>query len=296
MEAEELMIPGTAGRLSVRTKGMSPRPAQVVVLVQGSNLPGEGIFDLSVAGEERYSLMDEMVALGFGAVTFSVRGYGTSELAGDPFDVTTEAAMEDLGSVLAWLREGGHPRPHLLAFSWGGRVAGRYLEDHPDHADRLVLYTPARGGGGLVLPAPGPDEGWFTNSSEFYLNKFDPDLTSEALRQELSARVETIYRRSPNGIRRENASPTTPVDPRRVTRPTLMIYGVRGATASYMLGGIGRGEFFEALATDDKAFVIVPDAGDFAHFQKGRFRFYAEVGSFLTAGERATGAAGGARR
>jgi pimeloyl-ACP methyl ester carboxylesterase len=89
--------------------------------------------------------------------------------------------------------------------------------------------------------------------------------------------------RAPNGIRLENAVPVKAIDPTRVTSPTLLIYGVEAAKAAYMQGGLTRQDFFEQLATDDKAFVIVPKAGDFAHFQAGRHRLLASIVAFLQA-------------
>ena len=62
-----------------------------------------------------------------------------------------------------------------------------------------------------------------------------------------------------------------------------MIYGIEAAKAAYMQGGISRADFFEQLATDDKSFVLIPDGGDFAHFQKARHRLAKEICNFLFA-------------
>jgi alpha-beta hydrolase superfamily lysophospholipase len=88
--------------------------------------------------------------------------------------------------------------------------------------------------------------------------------------------------KSPNGIRLENASPVLAVDPARINRPTLLVYGVEAAKASYMQGGLSRADFFEQLATDDKTFAILPGAGDFMHFQQTRRRLYKAIGDFLS--------------
>lgn len=280
-DVRNFFIEGQAGQLAVRTKGLDASPARIVIMVQGSNLTGQSMFDFAFPGGERYSLMDEIVAMGFGAVTFALRGYGASTPPVDPFSVTTEAAMEDLAAVVDWAWAQGFERPHILAFSWGGRIAGRYAGEQGGRIGRLVLYDPARGGGGLVLPAP--VDPWFTNTPEFYLQKFEPEFTDIALREALAAHVGRYEARSPNGIRLENASYVTPVAPERITNPTLLVYGAEAAKAVYMQGGMARGEFFERLATDDKSFVIVPGGGDFAHFQHARFRLYAAIAHFLAA-------------
>lgn len=278
-DCEDQFIDGKAGRLSVRLKGMESKPEQVVILVQGSNLSGQSMFDFSFPGGEDYSLMDAVVNMGFGAITFAIRGYGASDAPEDPFTVGTEAAMEDLDSVVSWVRELGYARPHILAFSWGGRIAGRYAETHAGSIGRLVLYNPARGGGGLVLPAP--TEPWWHNLPEHYEEKLEPEFTAINFRKAFGAHVLSYEPRSPNGIRLENASYVTPVDPERITSPVLLVYGVEAAKAVYMRGGMERGEFFERLASDDKAFVILPGAGDFAHFQGARFRLYRAISDFL---------------
>jgi pimeloyl-ACP methyl ester carboxylesterase len=282
LAAQDLFINGPAGRLAVRIKTPSgAAPHRAVVMVQGSNLSGPGMFDFSFPGGEDYSVMDALTARGFAAITFAIRGYGGSECAADPFSVTTETAMEDLDAVMRWTADQGFTRPHLFGFSWGGRIAGRWCEEHGDRMDRLVLYDPARGGGNLVLPAPGPDEGWWINAPESYAAKMEAEFTDLAFGRALSAYVAANEPRSPNGIRRENASYVIPIQAARIRRPTLLIYGVEAAKANYMKGGVERGDFFEQLATDDKAFVIVPGGGDFVHWQSGRRMLHRRLGEFL---------------
>jgi pimeloyl-ACP methyl ester carboxylesterase len=279
-ETQNLFVPGPIGRLALRAKGLGDARRKPVVMVQGSNLSGQSIFDFSFPGGEDYSLMDALVDIGYAPVTFSIRGYGASDPPQDGFSVTTEAAMEDLNAVIDWLATQRQERPHLLGFSWGGRIAGRYVETHGVKIDKLVLYDAARGGGNPVLPAP--TEAWWTNTAAHYEEKLEPQFTDAAFRKALGEHVMRHEARSPNGIRLENAKPVIAVEPSRITRPTLLIYGVEAAKAAYMQGGLSRGDFFEQLAANDKAFVILPDGGDFAHFQKARFRLKKALGDFLS--------------
>lgn len=277
---KDIFIPGTVGRIALRTKCAEALHKKAVVLVQGSNLSGQGIFDFSTPLLKDYSLLDALCARGFMAVTFAIRGYGQSDPPQDPFSVTTEAGMEDLATVIDWVEQQGYSRPHLLGFSWGGRIAGRYAEDHAERIDRLVLYDAARGGN-LVPPAP--TDPWWTNLPEHYSQKLEPEFTDPAFLQALGEYVSRHESRSPNGIRLENARPFPSVNPKKITRPTQMIYGIEAAKAAYMQGGISRGDFFEQLATDDKSFVLIPGGGDFAHFQKTRHRLVQEICNFLLA-------------
>jgi pimeloyl-ACP methyl ester carboxylesterase len=277
----DFFIPGPAGALAVRKKGLDGNPANAVVLVQGANLTGQAGYDFSFPGGEDYSLMDALVSRGLGAVTFAVRGYGQSEIPEDPLTVDTDAAIEDLAAVIDWLATQGYPKPHVLGWSWGGRIAARYGEQNPDRVDRMVLLDPALGGGNLIPFEP--EEPWWSGGWDYFFER-EPKYGAEEMRHALADFVVEHEPRSPNGIRRENARGSIPADPAALPCPTLMIYGSAAGQAAYMHGGIQRAEYFEALPTEDKALVIIPDGGDYAHLQKPRRRLQRAIADFLLAG------------
>ncbi len=279
--ATDIMIPGPAGKLSVRTKGLDSNPENVVVLVHGANISGQAGFDFSFEGGEDYSLMDALVERGFGAVTFSIRGYAKSELKADPLSIQTDQAIEDLATVIDWLESEGVARPHLLGWSWGGRICGRYAESNAARINRLVLMDPAIGGGGVILPAP--DEGWWPITYDYFMGRLEDEFTELAAKKALAEQVSKEEPRSPNGIRQENSVGSVPVNPEKITVPTQMIYGHAAAQADYMKGTMPRAEFFEKLATQDKELVIVPGGGDYAHIQNPRRFIHKAVTDFLTA-------------
>jgi pimeloyl-ACP methyl ester carboxylesterase len=280
--AVDVLIPGKAGRLSVRSKGLESKPAHVVVLVQGANLSGQTGYDFSYPGGRDYSMMDIFVERGFGAVTFSIRGYAKSDPTPDPLSIDTDAAIEDLATVMDWVRDLGYPRPHLAGWSWGGRIVARYTEQHPDRVARLVLMDPALGGNPPLAPDNG--EPYFIGGWDYYFNRLQPEFTEPGAAKALADFVTQHEPRSPNGIRRENARGTIGARAKHISRPTLMIYGSAAARQDYMQSGLPRAAFFEELTTGDKAFVIIPDAGDYAHYQKPRRRLAETVADFLVAG------------
>jgi hypothetical protein len=53
---QDALIPGPAGRLAVRAKGLNTQPEQAVVLVQGSNLTGQAMLGFSWSAGNRYSV------------------------------------------------------------------------------------------------------------------------------------------------------------------------------------------------------------------------------------------------
>ena len=282
-EALNLFIAGPNGRLAVRTKGLVPGCRGVVLLVHASNITGQLAFDFSFPGGEDYSTMDPLVAAGFGAVTFSLSGYGLSDPPADPLAYDTEAAILDLEAIAAWLEAQGWPRFHLLGWSWGGRIVGHYASRNPDRVERLILMDPALGGNAAVPPVPGAGEEWWANRTVDYLKRLEPEYTDPDGHRAFAEAVERESPRAPNGIRVENAlGRTVPVEPAGLTMPVLLIYGHAAARAPYMRGKYTRQDFFELLATEDKRFVIVPRSSDYGHLQGTRRLFHRAIVEFLT--------------
>ena len=277
--ANDIFIPGPAGRLSLRTKGLDAQPAKIVILVQGANLSGQLGYDFSFAGRSDYSFMEALVARGYGAVTFSIRGYRDSELSGHPHDVQTDQAIEDTAAVIDWVTGQGFARPHLLGWSWGGRIAGRYAETRSDKIDRLVLLDPAIGGGNKV-PFPERDD-WWRNTANYFRDRLEREFMEADAHEQLAVQAERDELHAPNGIRVENENGSVPVDPVKVASPTLMLYGYAAGMQNYMQGGSGRADFFERLPNHDKCLQIVPDGGDYAHLQNARHRIWKAVADFL---------------
>ena len=278
-DVKDFTIPGRAGRLSLRTKGFTARPADALILVQGANMSGQMGYDFSFPGGENYSMMDAFVAAGFAVLTFSVRGYALSELNGDGFSVQTDQAIEDLSTVVDWARDHGFARPHVLGWSWGGRIAGRYAESHADRIDRLVMLDPAIGGGNKILPVP--TDPWWSNTHEYFFDRLEKNLMELDALNALGHRMQAEEPRSPNGIRMENAHGSVAVVPSRVACPTLMLYGSEAGKQAYMQGGWDRLAFFNELASEDKAFVLIPGGGDYAHLQNPRQRICSAAINFL---------------
>jgi pimeloyl-ACP methyl ester carboxylesterase len=281
--AQDLFVDGPNGRLSVRAKGLEAAPDRVVVLVHASNVTGQIAYDFSFPGGQDYSLLDALVAAGFGAVTFALSGYGLSDPPADPLAYDTEAAIADLAAVAAWVEAQGWPRIHLLGWSWGGRIAGHYAAREAARVERLILMDPALGGNAPVLPVPGADEPWWYNRTKDYLVRLEPEYTDPDGHQAFAEAVERESPRAPNGIRVENAlGRTVAVEPDGLAMPVLLIYGHAAARAPYMRGKYSRQDFFELLPAEDKRFVIIPRSSDYGHLQGTRRLFHRAIVDFLT--------------
>lgn len=277
--ATDLFIDGPAGKLSVRTKGLEAKPEKVVILVQGANLSGQLGYDFSFDGRDDYSFMEALVARGYGAVTFSIRGYRDSELTAHPHSVQTDQAIEDTAAVIDWVIAQDFAKPHLLGWSWGGRICGRYAEARGDKIDRLILLDPAIGGGNKV-PFPDKTDWWF-NAAAYFRDRLELEFMESTAHEQLAVQAERDEPNAPNGIRVENENGSVGVDATKLNNPTLMLYGYAAGMQNYMQGGSVRGEFLEKMPTLDKALMIVPDGGDYAHLQNARHRIWKIVADFL---------------
>ena len=277
--ATDFFIDGPAGQLSVRTKGMEARPAQVVILVQGANLSGQLGYDFSFDDRSDYSMMDALVSRGFGVVTFAIRGYRNSELRVHPHSVKTDQAIEDTAAVVDWVIAQGWTKPHLLGWSWGGRIVGRLAERSASKISRIILLDPAIGGGDKVKFPEKSD--WWSNTAAYFRDRLELEFMEPEAHEALATQAEANEPRSPNGIRVENEEGSVAAVAERITVPTLMLYGVAAGMQNYMQGGSGRADFFERLATPEKALVIVPDGGDYGHLQNARHRMWKIIADFL---------------
>lgn len=280
MTEDNFFIPGKAGNLAMRIKKPGGESRATVLLVQGANISGQLGYDLQVEGHPGYSFLDALVERGYTAITFSIRGYYLSELNGHPHDVQTDSAIEDLSTVIEWLAANGMERPHLLGWSWGGRITARYVQANPDKIDRLVLLDPALGGG-QKIPFTDRQDYW-QNSYEYFYNRLEADFTHEDVRVAVATQASERELDAPNGIRVENENGSIPVDPTQITRPTMMIYGHAAGAQEYMQGAAPRGEFLEKIPVIDKALVIVPGGGDYAHMQNPRARIFRIVADFFS--------------
>ena len=274
------MIQGNSGKISVRTRGLEEyADKNVLVMVQGANISGQLGFDLSFPEGKNYSFMDAMVSNQIAAVTFSIRGYGQSELNENPLNVQTDQAIEELVSVIKWLNHKKITKIHLLGWSWGGRIVARYAQNNSEKINSLILLDPAMGGGQLILPAPKNE--WWDNTYEYFYNRLESEFTELSAREALAKLASEKESKSPNGIRQENAEGSIPINPNEIKNSTLMIYGSTAGAADYMKGSTPRAEFFERLTVDNKLLSVISGGGDYAQLQKPREKIHQIVANFI---------------
>jgi pimeloyl-ACP methyl ester carboxylesterase len=128
----------------VRTESASRVP---VLLVHGGGGGGLASFDVDVPG---YSLAEDLATAGHRVYVMDVRGWGQSSrpaaLASTdprtPPSVTSEDVVEDIASVVDWIRsKAGVRRVALLGHASGGHWAGMYAAGHGDVVSHLVMVN-----------------------------------------------------------------------------------------------------------------------------------------------------------
>ena len=128
---------------------------------------------------------------------------GQSEVPPDPLAIDTDAAIEDLLSVVEWLADAGSARPTSPAgpgadASW--RASSSSIRQH---VARLALLDPALGGNRTGEP---PVDPWFSGSWDWwYEGRLVTRFAEPEARKALADYVVAAEPRSPAGIRLENA-------------------------------------------------------------------------------------------
>lgn len=154
LAVEEFRVPSRAAgiELFVRNKrpaDMRTYPAdRIVLFVHGATFPAESTFDLALDGT---SWMDFIARAGYDVYLVDVRGYGGStrpvsgsESAGPGAPIATlPEAVDDVDAAVDFIRQRrGVERIHLIGWSWGTAIMGRYAATHGQKVNRLVLYAP----------------------------------------------------------------------------------------------------------------------------------------------------------
>lgn len=129
--------------LTLRVWERSPDDAEEAVLfVHGATYGGRSMFDPPVP-EGCETWLRFTADRGRAAFAVDVRGYGDSERPelemrnGEP-PVRARTAARDVADTLAWLREEGFDRVHLVGVSWGTTIAGTLFSEHDPEGQGVV--------------------------------------------------------------------------------------------------------------------------------------------------------------
>eukprot|EP00934_Nitzschia_sp_Nitz4_P001709 Nitzschia sp. Nitz4//scaffold1_size375055//130035//131072//NITZ4_000251-RA/size375055-processed-gene-0.337-mRNA-1//1//CDS//3329540970//1709//frame0 len=233
-------------------------------------------------GLESRSLMEELHARKIQPYAMDFRGFG-----GTPYDhsrqVEPHRCVEDVESVLQWIRErhGGNAEVCLFGWSQGALVAQLAAQRRNPQFSRLILY------GSIFDPMIRyPREPLYSRNREGIPdieNTFDSaveDFTIEGTIPPEPARyfADAALLSDPIKARWTKLHQFNNCDPARIHMPTLVVAGDQDPycplhVQQYLFTNLGRGA--------DKAWHILTDADHAVHLLEGRSRFANIVTSFL---------------
>ena len=297
-----------------RNVGSSNRRLPPVLLVHGATF-GSKLFDLPLPG---YSLMEELAGDDRPVYALDVRGYGNSlggpEMNSPPGSsppfARLDDAVGDVGAVVEFIRRlEGVSAVHLVGFSWGTVVCGRYVERYPQYASRLVLCAPLyaetnamwlerigdprdrsrldpRIGAYRLIGRDDIRQRWdadIGSSRPDLLREHElPDIVFDALAvlDPLAASREPPAFRSPTGALADLIgvfNGRALYDPSRMTMPALLIRGGDDTTstdtdAKNLLGRI---------ASPNKEYQVIRPGSHFLCVERNRTRLYQSINEFL---------------
>ena len=253
------------------------QPRGAIVLLHGRTWSARANFDLQVPGED-LSLIDGLADAGYAAFAPDFRGYG-----GTPRDETgwlnPDRAARDLKAVLehvALLTE-GLPRPTLLGWSRGSKVAQLTVQRWPELVSSLVFfgYSPTFAGAPLAddegdtPPAAAPNTA-AAAASDF----ITPGSISQVA---MDAYVKAAMDADPVRVDWRGAREWDELDPAQVRVPTLLIHAEFDPIATPEQ----RASLFHALGTADRESIEVPGGDHMAFIESCRPQFLEALVGFI---------------
>jgi alpha-beta hydrolase superfamily lysophospholipase len=265
--------------------GSQGRP--VLFLVHGSTFSSRGTYDLHVPGHPDYSMMDHFAGLGFDVWTMDHEGYGRSSRTASPAGI--QVGVEDLKAALPVVeRSTGKGKVMLYGESSGAIRAAAFTAAEPQRVERLILsaYTHTGEHAAEILRRRAQVETYKANprrpiSRASILRIFERDVPGTfepAVADALAAYELGFGDTVPVGTYLDMAINLPMADPSRLTCPVCLIRAEHdgNATEEELL------QFFAALGTKDKQFVMLAGLTHVAGFGLNRHRLWHAMQSFLT--------------
>lgn len=249
----------------------SPRkPRAAILLVHGRTWSALPNFDLQV--EDR-SVMDHLAASGYATYAIDQRGYGATPRDSTGWLTPTRAA-DDVAAVLRWIaRQRKWPAPPaLLGYSRGAHVALFVAQQKPETMSSLVLYA---------LPGVGPIAATTAHAEPLRRPTTRTAAAEDfitpgaASREVIEAYVTQAVTANPIRVDWHDENEFV-FDASLVTVPTLLLYG-----ANDPLLDESKTRFFAALATRDRALVVLPDSDHAAHVENSQPAWLRAVDLFV---------------
>ena len=274
-------------KLAMYRKRIGDAARPVLFMVHGSSNSARSSFDLTVPGQDGYSMMDAFARFGFDVWTMDHEGYGRSSRTDGNSDIAS--GVEDLKAAMTVVsRETGQGRCHFLGESSGALRAAAFAVAVPEHAGRLVLAAHTYTGKGSPTLAKRAEqvEYYRTHNTrlrdramiESIFTRDRPGTTDPAVPKAL-ADAELLYGdQVPTGTYLDMTAHLPVVDPAKILAPVAVLRGEFDGIATME----DLWDFFRLLPNGDKQFSVIGGAAHALATCKSRFAFWHAAQAFLT--------------
>ena len=210
-----------------------------IILVHGLTYSSHE-FDINY---KDYSLVRFLADKGYTVWRLDIAGYGQSDRPYDGFIVDSDYAADNIYYAVKEICElTGKSKIDVLGWSWGTVTTSRFVSNHSELVDKLILYAPIVSGvGESNVDTDYHKNTWENAVSDFQLNsagRIDESITEPAIVEYFGS---SCWRydgeSSPNGPRRDICvdESVTLIDMSRIDVPTLLIYGDADPYLNYAL-------------------------------------------------------------
>lgn len=258
-------------------------PAKSILLVHGLTYSSHE-FDIDY---EDYSLVRFLARQGYAVWRVDVAGYGRSGEVEDGFMPDSDYAAEDVNAAVELIvSETGLDKIDVLGWSWGTVTSSRFIANHPEHVNKLVLYAPILCGLGAVdVTEDFHHNDWEHAADDFQKledGSFDLNVAEHVIIEMYCSSCWHYDREySPNGGRRDlcvDASESL-IDLSAISVPTLVICGDKDPYLNYDLVNSCLDSLPEGSALE-----IIPGASHVAMIEKPFYHdFQTRLMNFLAA-------------
>lgn len=210
-----------------------------IILVHGLTYSSHE-FDINY---KDYSLVRFLVDNGYTVWRLDIAGYGQSDKPHDGFIVDSDYAADNIYYAVKEICElTGKSRVDVLGWSWGTVTTSRFVSNHPEMVNKLVLYAPIVSGIGVSnVDTDYHKNSWENAAGDFQLKNdgtIDEAIIEPAVVEYFcSSCWKYDGEGSPNGPRKDICVDESVdlIDMSKIKIPTLLIYGNADPYLNYEL-------------------------------------------------------------
>lgn len=200
-----------------------------IILVHGLTYSSHE-FDINY---KDYSLVRFLADKGYTVWRIDIAGYGQSDRLDDGFSVDSDYAADNIYSAVKEICElTGKSKVDVFGWSWGTVTTSRFVSNHPEIVDKLILYAPIVSGiGDSKVDTDYHINSWENAVGDFQLNSdgtINEDIVEPAIVEYFASSCwKYDGESSPNGPRRDICvdESVALIDMSKISVPTLLVYG-----------------------------------------------------------------------